>query len=154
VTDWLRRMVGLSDDWSGVIQDTASTSTLIALLCARERSTEYGVSRAGLQGQRPPLVVYTSDQSHSSVEKAAVLPGFGKARVRLLAHDAAYALRPDALEDAIRRDVAEGRRPCAVVATTGTTASTALDPVAAVVALARRYGLWLHVDAAMAGAAM
>jgi aromatic-L-amino-acid/L-tryptophan decarboxylase len=154
VTDWLRRMVGLSDDWGGVIQDTASTSTLIALLCARERSTGHGGSREGLQGQRPPLVVYASDQSHSSVEKAAVLAGFGKAHVRLLAHDAAYALRPDALEDAIRRDVAEGLRPCAAVATTGTTASTALDPVAAVAALARRYGLWLHVDAAMAGAAM
>src|SRR5262245_34808201 len=154
VADWLRQMVGLSGDWSGVIQDTASTSTLIALLCARERSTEHGVSRAGFQGRQSPLTVYASDQSHSSVEKAAVLAGFGKAHVRLIAHDGAYALRPDALEDAIRRDVAEGRRPCAVVATTGTTASTALDPVAAVAALARRYGLWLHVDAAMAGAAM
>jgi aromatic-L-amino-acid decarboxylase len=154
VTDWMRQLVGLSDSWNGVIQDTASTSTLIALLCARERSTEYGLSRGGLQGQQRPLVVYTSDQSHSSVEKAALLAGFGKSSVRSIAHDAEYALRPDALEDAIQRDVAEGRQPCAAVATTGTTTSTALDPVAAIASLARKYGLWLHVDAAMAGSAM
>src|SRR5262245_41270165 len=83
VTDWLRQLVGLSDAWSGVIQDTASTSTLIALLCARERSTDYSLSRGGLQGQQRPLVVYTSDQSHSSVEKATLLAGFGKSNVRL-----------------------------------------------------------------------
>jgi aromatic-L-amino-acid decarboxylase len=154
VTDWLRRMAGLSDAWNGVIQDTASTSTLIALLCARERATNYGMSRGGLQAQERPLVVYTSDQSHSSVEKAAILAGFGRANLRLIAHDAEYALDPDPLEEAIRRDVAEGRRPCAVVATTGTTTSTALDPVAAIAAVARQYGLWLHVDAAMAGSAM
>jgi aromatic-L-amino-acid decarboxylase len=150
----MRQMVGLSDAWSGVIQDTASTSTLIALLCARERSTDYGLSRGGLQGQQRPLVVYTSDQSHSSVEKAAMLAGFGKAHVRLIAHDAEYALRPDALADAIRTDVAGGRQPCAVVATTGTTTSTALDPVAAIAEIARTNRLWLHVDAAMAGSAM
>jgi aromatic-L-amino-acid decarboxylase len=154
VADWLRQMVGLSDAWSGVIQDTASTGTLIALLCARERATDYGMSRGGLQAQGRPLVVYTSDQSHSSVEKAATLAGFGKANLRLIAHDPEYALDPDALEGAIRGDVAEGRQPCAVVATTGTTASTALDPVAAIAGLARKYGLWLHVDAAMAGSAM
>ncbi|HKB41781.1 MAG TPA: aminotransferase class V-fold PLP-dependent enzyme [Gemmataceae bacterium] len=154
VTDWLRRMAGLSDAWSGVIQDTASTSTLVALLCARERATDYGMSRGGLQAQERPLVVYTSDQSHSSVEKATMLAGFGKANLRPIAHDTEYALDPDALEGAIRRDVAEGRRPCAIVATTGTTTSTALDPVAAIAAVARRYGLWLHVDAAMAGSAM
>jgi aromatic-L-amino-acid/L-tryptophan decarboxylase len=154
VTDWMRQMVGLSNAWSGVIQDTASTSTLIALLCAREQSTDYGLSRGGLQAQQQPLVVYTSDQSHSSVEKAALLAGFGKDHMRLIAHDAEFALRPDALEDAIRRDVAEGRQPCAVVATTGTTTSTALDPVGSIATIARKYSLWLHVDAAMAGSAM
>jgi aromatic-L-amino-acid/L-tryptophan decarboxylase len=154
VTDWLRQMVGLSGAWSGVIQDTASTCTLVALLCARERSSNYSLSRGGLQGDREPLVVYTSDQSHSSVEKAAILAGFGRANVRLVAHDAKYALRPDALEEVIRRDLAEGRKPCAIVATTGTTISTALDPVAAMAAVARKHGLWLHVDAAMAGSAM
>src|SRR5262249_41206705 len=115
VTDWLRQMTGLSDSWSGVIQDTASTSTLIAFFCARDRATNYGRSRGGLQAQERPLIVYTSDQSHSSVEKAAILAGFGRAHLRLIAHDVAYALDPDALEEAIRRDVAEGRQPCAVV---------------------------------------
>jgi aromatic-L-amino-acid decarboxylase len=154
VSDWVRQMVGLSDAWSGVIQDTASTCTLIALLCARERATGYGMNRGGLQAQQRPLVVYASDQSHSSVEKAALLAGFGRAHLRLIAHDAAYALDPGVLEDGIRRDAADGQQPCAVVATCGTTTSTGLDPVAAVAALARKYGLWLHVDAAMAGSAM
>jgi aromatic-L-amino-acid decarboxylase len=154
VADWLRQMVGLSGDWSGVIQDTASTSTLVALLCARERSTNHAMSRGGLQAEERPLVVYASDQSHSSVEKAGLLAGFGRANVRPVAHDADYALDPGALEDAIRGDIAEGRQPCAVVATTGTTTSTALDPVAPIAAVARKYGLWLHVDAAMAGSAM
>ncbi len=154
VTDWLRQMVGLSAAWSGVIQDSASTSTLVALLCARERSSDYGLSRGGLQAEPRPLVVYTSEQAHSSVEKAALLAGFGRDNVRRIAHDANCALRPEALEEAIRRDVSEGGRPCAIVATTGTTTTTALDPLAAVAVLARQYGLWLHVDAAMAGSAM
>jgi aromatic-L-amino-acid decarboxylase len=154
VTDWVRQMVGLSAAWSGVIQDTASTSTLVALLCARERSSDYSLSRGGLQAEERPLVVYLSGQSHSSAEKAALLAGFGRDNVRVVAHDADYALRPEALGEAIRRDVAEGRRPCAVVATTGTTVTTALDPVADLVAVAREHGLWLHVDAAMAGSAM
>src|SRR4051794_25468363 len=89
VTDWIRQMVGLSGAWSGVIQDTASTSTLVALACARERSTGYGLGRGGLQAEEAPLVVYTSDQAHSSVEKAALLTGFGRENVRLVAHDAA-----------------------------------------------------------------
>lgn len=154
VTDWMRQLVGLSAAWSGVIQDTASTCTLLALLCARERTTDHSGSRGGLQAEPQPLIVYASAQSHSSVLKAAILAGFGKLNVRLIAHDAAYAIRPDCLEQAIQADLAIGHRPCAVVATTGTTTSTAMDPVAAMAVLARRYGLWLHVDAAMAGSAM
>ncbi len=154
VADWLRQLVGLSDAWSGVIQDTASTSTLVALLCARERTSDFSLGRGGLQAEERPLIVYVSGHSHSSVEKAALLAGFGRTNVRTIAHDEAYALRPDALEASIRRDLDAGTRPCAVVATTGTTATTALDPVGAVAEIARRYGLWLHVDAAMAGSAM
>jgi aromatic-L-amino-acid decarboxylase len=154
VTDWVRQMVGLSAAWSGVIQDTASTSTLVALLCARERATDYSLGRGGFQDVRRPLVVYTSDQSHSSVEKAALLAGFGRDHVRRVAHDAAYALRPEALAEAIQRDLAAAQRPCAVVATTGTTTSTALDPIGAIAPIAQKYGMWLHVDAAMAGSAM
>jgi aromatic-L-amino-acid decarboxylase len=154
VVGWVRQMVGLSSAWSGVIQDTASTSTLVALICARERSSNFSLARGGLQAEGKPLVVYTSSQSHSSVEKAAVLAGFGRDNVRRIEHDSAFALRPDALEAAVRRDGAEGRTPCAVVDTTGTTVSTALDPVGAIAEITRRHGLWLHVDAAMAGSAM
>jgi aromatic-L-amino-acid decarboxylase len=154
VTDWLRQMVGLSDAWHGVIQDTASTSTLVALICAREHTTGFSMAQGGLQSQPQPLTVYTSQHSHSSVNKAALLAGFGRDHVRLVAHDDACALRPDALERSIADDIAAGRRPCAIVATTGTTATTATDPVAAIASIAKRHHLWLHVDAAMAGSAM
>lgn len=154
VTDWMRRMVGLSDAWAGVIQDTASTCSLIALLCARERATNFSLARGGLQSEPRPLIVYTSGQSHSSVEKAALLAGFGRANVRAIPHDNAFAMQPDALDEAVRADVAAGCVPCAVVATTGTTACTAFDPLGPIAEVAGRHGLWLHVDAAMAGSAM
>jgi aromatic-L-amino-acid decarboxylase len=154
VTDWMRRMTGLSDAWSGVIQDTASTCTLVALMCARERVSNYSLARGGLQAESAPLIVYTSAHSHSSVDKAALLAGFGRENVRHIPNDANYALLPDALDAAIRDDLAAGRKPCAIVGTTGTTTSTAIDPVAAMARIARDHGLWLHVDAAMAGSAM
>ena len=152
--DWVRQMVGLSAAWSGVIQDTASTASLLALLCARERTTNFSLVRGGMQAETQPLVVYVSTQSHSSIEKAALLAGFGRENVRAVPVDENHALRADALEDLIRADLVAGRLPCAVVATTGTTASTALDPVAAVAEIAAKHNLWLHVDAAMAGSAM
>jgi aromatic-L-amino-acid/L-tryptophan decarboxylase len=154
VTDWVRQMVGLSTTWSGVIQDTASTSTLVALLCARERTSHFAMSRGGLQAERHPLCVYTSSQAHSSVGKAAQLVGFGRDNVRSVAHDATYAMRPDALDAIIRQDLADGKCPCAIVATTGTTTSTAIDPLRPTAQVAAAHGLWLHVDAAMAGSAM
>jgi aromatic-L-amino-acid decarboxylase len=154
VADWMRQMLGLSAAWSGVINDTASTSTLVALLCARERASNYGLSRGGLQEEERPLVVYTSAHSHSSVEKAALLAGFGKDNVRIVAHDSGYAMRADALADAIADDLESGRRPCAVVATAGTTTSTAFDPIDAIARVTKPHRLWLHVDAAMAGSAM
>ena len=153
-TDWLRQMAGLSNSWSGVIQDTASTSTLVALLCARERTTSYSLVRGGLQAEPSPLVVYVTSHSHSSVEKAALLAGFGRDNLRIVAHDEQFAMRADALDAAIATDVAAGRRPCAIVATTGTTTTTALDPVRAIAECSSRHGVWLHVDAAMAGSAM
>ena len=153
-TDWLRQMVGLSDQWQGVIEDTASTSTLLALICARERVTGYALARGGLQAEPHALVVYASAYSHSSVDKAALLAGFGKDNIRHIACDDAYAMRPDALAAAIAEDRAAGRVPCAVVATTGTTTTTALDPVQAIAAVIADSGIWLHVDAAMAGSAM
>jgi aromatic-L-amino-acid decarboxylase len=154
VTDWMRRMMGLSPEWGGVIQDTASTSTLVALLCAREKATKYGLDRGGLQGEGHPLIVYVTAHSHSSVEKAALLAGFGRTNLRVVAHDRDYAMSVNGLRDAVERDIAAGAIPAAIVATTGTTITTALDPVAAIAEVARAHGIWLHVDAAMAGSAM
>jgi aromatic-L-amino-acid decarboxylase len=154
VTDWVRQMVGLSPAWSGVIQDTASTSTLVALMCARERITNFSLARGGLQGEERPLIVYASGQSHSSVEKAALLAGFGRANVRNIPIDEHYAMRPEALAAVIEADKADGLIPCAVVATAGTTATTALDPLDEIAQVAQQHGLWFHVDAAMAGSAM
>jgi len=153
-TDWMRQMVGLSAAWSGVIQDTASSCTLVALLCARERTSEFSLARAGLQAETEPLVVYVSAHSHSSVEKAALLAGFGRANIRVIATDDRYAMRPDLLAHAVREDLAVGRKPCAVVATSGTTTTTAFDPLDTIASVATEHGLWMHVDAAMAGSAM
>ncbi|ABS25635.1 Aromatic-L-amino-acid decarboxylase [Anaeromyxobacter sp. Fw109-5] len=154
VMGWLRRMIGLPPAFAGVVQDTASTATFTALLCARERTSGFSQNGAGLQGGGAPLVVYASDQAHSSIEKGALLAGFGKAHLRLVPTDDAHALRLDLLGRAIADDLAAGLRPCALVAATGTTATTALDPVAGMADLAERHGLWLHVDAALAGTAM
>ncbi|GAC1408121.1 MAG: pyridoxal-dependent decarboxylase [Ktedonobacteraceae bacterium] len=152
--DWMRQMVGLSPAWSGVIQDTASTSTLIALLCARERTTNYSLAGGGLQSEDKPLVVYMTAQSHSSAEKAALLAGFGRTNVHTIPTDETYAMRPDALTSAIEADIERGFTPCAVVATIGTTATTAFDPLEEIAQVALQHNLWLHVDAAMAGSAM
>ena len=108
----------------------------------------------GLQAETQPLIVYTSAHSHSSVDKAALLAGFGRANIRIVAHDEHYAMKPDALAAAIAADVRAGLKPCAIVVTAGSTTSTALDPIEAVAAVAKQHGLWLHVDAAMAGSAM
>lgn len=154
VMDWLRQMLGLSEAFTGVIQDTASTATFCALLCAREKSSGFSQNHGGLQPVAAPLIVYASDQGHSSIPKAALLAGFGKDHLRLIPTDENHALRLDALEAAIQADLAAGRKPCALVAAIGTTATTAMDPLAAMAALAQKYGPWLHVDAAMAGTAM
>jgi aromatic-L-amino-acid decarboxylase len=154
MTDWMRQMTGLSAAWSGVIQDTASTSTLVALLCARERSSNFSLAHGGLQAETAPLTVYVSKYSHSSVEKAALLAGFGRDNVRVVDVDANFALDPAHLAALIQADRAAGKQPCAIVATTGTTTTTALDPIAACAELAHQEGLWLHVDAALAGSAM
>ncbi len=154
VMDWLRQMVGLSGGWTGVVHDTASTATLCALLCAREKASGFSQNKGGLQSLPAPLVVYASREGHSSIEKAALLAGFGKDHLRLVETDDAHALRLDLLEAAIAEDVAAGRVPCALIACVGTTGTTAIDPLAAMAALAKQHGLWLHVDAAMAGTAM
>ncbi len=152
--DWMRQMCGLSEAFTGVIQDTASTATLVALITARERATNYAAVRGGLQGQAQPLAVYVSAHSHSSVEKAVALAGFGREHVRQVPCNGDYQMRPDALAAMIEEDIARSVKPCCVVATAGTTGVTAFDPLAAIGAVARKYSVWFHLDAAMAGSAL
>jgi aromatic-L-amino-acid decarboxylase len=154
VVDWLRQMTGLPDEFSGVIQDTASTATLTALLSARERATAFSQLRGGLQGERRPLTVYYSEQAHSSVEKGALLAGFGRDNLRPIGTNPEFAMRPELLRAAIVDDVEAGRRPSAVVVSVGTTATTAVDPLRSASEIAREFDVWLHVDAAMAGSGM
>lgn len=155
VCEWMRELCGLSPAWRGVIQDTASTACLVAMLCARERASDFSQNRGGLQGEEHPLVVYASPQCHSSVPKAVLLAGFGIDNLRHVDVDpVTYALDPSALRAAMAADVAAGRRPAAVILGIGTTGTTAFDPIAACVEIAQEYGAWVHVDAAMAGAAM
>ncbi len=150
--EWLRQMIGLPEEFVGVIQDTASTATLVALLSARERATGGVSGRQGMDGA-PGLTVYASREAHSSVVKGVKLAGYGLDRLRRIPGDAAFALDPAALDRAIQEDVASGFKPTCVVASIGTTSSTAVDPVPAVAAICRRHGIWLHVDAAYAGSA-
>jgi aromatic-L-amino-acid/L-tryptophan decarboxylase len=147
--EWLRRWMGLPDPLFGIIFDTASTSSMHAIAAAREMAAPEVRAEGGGAG----LILYTSEQSHSSIEKGAIAIGIGQKNVRKVAVDAEFRMRPEALEAAIERDRASGLRPFCVVATVGTTSTTSIDPVAAIAAIAARYGLWLHVDAAYAGVA-
>ncbi len=156
VLDWLVEALGLPDRFrsdgagGGVIQDTASSAALCALLAARERATGGAANRGGCDGS---LTAYVSTQTHSSVVKAVRIAGLGDANLRAVAVDDAFAMRPDALEAAIREDLAAGKRPVFVCATVGTTSSHAVDPVAAIGRICREHDIWLHVDGAHAGAA-
>ncbi|MGF1598506.1 MAG: pyridoxal phosphate-dependent decarboxylase family protein [Acidimicrobiales bacterium] len=155
VCDWLRQLTGLSEAWSGTIHDTASTSCLVALLAARERASDHAQSRGGLRSHDRSLVVYCTSQSHSSVKKAALLADYGEDNLRVVDVDpATHAMIPAALAAAMEADVAAGRQPAAVIATAGTTGTTAFDPLEAVVAVAAPHRAWVHVDAAMSGSAM
>ena len=150
--DWLRQMMGLPEGFTGHINDTASMSTLLAIAAARHRASN-GRSRAyGLAGS-PPMTVYASDHVHSSIDKACIALGLGQAHLRRIPVDAEFRMRPEALDAMIAEDRRTGHMPIAVVATVGTTSTTSVDPVRAVATIARREGLWLHSDAAYAGAA-
>jgi aromatic-L-amino-acid/L-tryptophan decarboxylase len=156
VLDWFVDLLGLpraflsTSTGGGVIQDSASSATLCAIIAARERATSGQGNRAGLDGS---LVAYTSTQAHSSVEKGVRIAGLGSDNLHLIDVDERYAMRPDRLDEAVAADLAAGRRPCFVCATIGTTSSTAIDPIAEIGRVCRRHGLWLHVDAALAGTA-
>jgi aromatic-L-amino-acid decarboxylase len=153
VVDWLRRALGLPGDFDGLITDTASTSSLIGLAAARQ-TAGLDAAAAGLAGRPevPALRVYASEEAHSSIEKACMTLGLGRASLVRIPTNDRFELEPAELERAIADDRAAGRRPIAIVATIGTTSSTSVDPVAAVADVAEREELWLHVDAAYAGA--
>ena len=151
VCDWLREMMGLPPGLFGQIQDTASVATIAALAAARHRVTEGRVRTKGLRAL-PPLRMYTSEEAHSSVEKAAILLGIGQDGVVKIETDSEFQLRPLRLQETIDEDRRGGKLPFAVVATVGTTATTSVDPVAAIAEICQREDLWLHVDAAYGGA--
>ncbi len=156
VLDWLVEMLDLPEKFlststgGGVIQDTASNSTLCALLAARERATEYASNEHGCDGK---LVAYTSAQAHSSIEKAVGIAGIGRKNLRLIEVNEEFAMKPEALAAAIQRDRPAGRIPFFVCATAGTTSSNGMDPVRAVGKICAENKIWLHVDAAMCGTA-
>jgi aromatic-L-amino-acid decarboxylase len=154
VTDWFRQMLGLPSDFYGVIIDTASVSTLVALTAARE-AAHIRVREQGLSGRTglPRLCLYCSEHTHSSIEKAAIILGVGQEGVRKIASDAEYRMIPQALTEAIEEDRRNGWIPFAVVATVGTTSSTSIDPVPAIADICQREKIWLHVDGAYGGAA-
>jgi aromatic-L-amino-acid/L-tryptophan decarboxylase len=176
VMDWLRQMIGLPDGMKGVIQDTASTATLTALLTAREVATGFSCNEKGLyrheennaegQSQSPlgqrhgerygtgrTLRVYASSEAHSSIEKGVKIAGYGRENLCYIETDEKYAMKPGKLEQAIVKDIESGFKPACVIATIGTTSSTAIDPLLEIGLICRKYSLWLHVDAAMAGTA-
>ena len=150
VMDWLRQMIGLPDGFAGVIQDSASTATLCAMLSAREKATGYDANESG-----PPrtLTAYASEEVHSSADKGVRIAGFGKRNFRRLPTDGRFALVPEKLEEALVRDKEAGLVPAFVMATAGTTSSGAVDPLRAVGEICRKHGVWFHVDAAWAGTA-
>ncbi|HYB42423.1 MAG TPA: pyridoxal-dependent decarboxylase [Candidatus Methylomirabilis sp.] len=153
VLDWLRQMIGLPEGFTGVIQDSASSAILCAILTARERATGWRVNQEGVSaGER--LTVYCSAEAHSATEKDVAIAGLGRRNLRKIPVDGEFAMRPDALEAAICDDEAAGARPICVVATLGTTGVGATDPLRPIGEICRRHGVWLHVDAAWAGSAL
>jgi aromatic-L-amino-acid decarboxylase len=156
VLDWLVTMLDLPDSFlssktgGGVIQDTASSASLCALLAARERATGFKSNENGCDGR---LTAYTSNQAHSSIEKAAMIAGIGRENLRLIDVDDRFAMRADVLAQQIEKDQLDGRIPCFVAATVGTTSSNGIDPLPEIGHICRDNNLWLHVDGAMAGTA-
>ncbi|MFL6414687.1 MAG: pyridoxal phosphate-dependent decarboxylase family protein [Bryobacteraceae bacterium] len=146
---WLRDWVGLSDQFFGIIYDTASVGVMQALGAAREHVDP----SCRTEGMKPGLTVYISEHTHSSSEKAAITLGFGQNNVRRIAVDEQFRMRPEKLIEAIESDITAGKRPCFVVASVGSTSTTAIEPVAEIAAIAEKYHIWLHVDAAYGGPA-
>ncbi|MFW9903634.1 MAG: pyridoxal phosphate-dependent decarboxylase family protein [Candidatus Thorarchaeota archaeon] len=153
VMEWLRDMIGLPKEFVGVIQDTASTSTICSLLTAREKLTNYDINSTGMNG-KGILTTYCSTETHSSIEKAVKIIGTGKENLRKITVDKNYAMQAQSLQETIEADIADGMKPMAVVATIGTTGSTAIDPLRQIGKICAKNNIWLHVDAALAGTAL
>jgi len=151
VMGWLRKMIGLPEQFFGVVMDTASVSSLCAIAAARE-ALNLGLRERGMAGG-PRLCLYTSEQAHSSIEKAAIVLGIGQQGVRKIPADSEFCMDPAALAAAVQQDRAGGRLPFCAVATVGTTSTTSVDPVPAIAEVCAAEKMWLHVDAAYAGAA-
>lgn len=153
VMNWLRIMTGLPSKFAGVIQDSASTATLCAILTARENQTSFAVNSGGMNRQ-PVMRVYCSSEAHSSVEKAVKIAGIGSENLIRIPVDSSYRMMPEKLEKAIIEDVGNGLLPLCAVAALGTTGSTAVDPLAETAKVCREHNIWLHVDAAFSGSAL
>lgn len=152
VMAWLGKMVGLSDNWYGSIQNGASDATLNAILTAREKASGFKINDEGVVSNN--YRIYASEQIHSSIDKAIAIAGLGKDNLVKIPTDKSYALRPDVLEEAIKKDLATGKKPLMIIAAIGTTGSTAIDPLGRIVKLAKQYSVWVHVDAALGGTAL
>lgn len=154
VLEWLRTMIGLPAEFEGIINDTASVSSLCAMAAARE-AAGLDIRKQGMAARTdiPPLRVYISEESHSSIEKAAIVLGFGQESVRKIRTDDSFRMRVDSLYEAISNDIRRGDKPVCVVATIGTTSTTSIDPIKQIVNICRDAGAWLHIDAAYGGSA-
>ncbi|MFC2089623.1 pyridoxal phosphate-dependent decarboxylase family protein [Bacteroidota bacterium] len=153
VMNWLRDMIGLPSDFEGVIQDTASTATLVAFLTAREKHSAYRINEEGFSTNEV-FRIYCSAEAHSSIEKAVKMAGFGRKNLVKIETDKALAVKPDKLAEAIEKDRARGFIPLCVVAALGTTGTVAMDPIKQLCEICRKFNIWLHVDAAYSGTAL
>jgi aromatic-L-amino-acid decarboxylase len=151
--NWLKQMTGLPSHWEGVIQDSASSSTLAAILAARERASGFSINDQGFT-TKEKFRIYCSTETHSSIDKAVKIAGLGRVNLKKISVDKQFALNPEALEHAIVQDMSNGFNPMCVIATIGTTSSTAIDPIEKIANICNKYNIWLHVDGAFAGTAL
>ncbi len=153
VCDWLRDAKGLAPTWKGVIQDTASTATLSALIAAREKASHYQINEQGFSGKEK-FRVYSSSHVHSSIDKALKIAGLGIKSLVRIPVDASFAMIPEELEKAIELDIKNGFKPLCVISALGTTSSTAVDPIDKITEITQKHQIWHHIDAAFAGTAL
>lgn len=153
VMEWLQQMLGLPQNWTGCIQDTASTATLSAILSAREKVTDCHINKNGFNSSHN-FKVYCSKETHSSIDKAVKIAGIGASNLTKISVDEKMAMRFNELEKEIKADIDRGNKPLCVIATLGTTGTTAIDPLKEIASICEKYDVWLHIDAAYAGTAL